>query len=131
MPERLDDALVGRGLLPNRERAVQEIRAGNVIVDDRVVDKPGTRVAEGARLRLRVAPAPYVSRGGRKLEAALDGFGVAPAGRTCADFGASTGYVWISMAPFTVSNTRIGPAPANGRAGAAPRAAPRTRASRA
>ncbi len=91
MPERLDHALVGRGLLPNRERAVQEIRAGNVIVDDRVVDKPGTRVAEGARLRLRVAPAPYVSRGGRKLEAALDGFGVAPAGRTCADFGASTG----------------------------------------
>jgi 23S rRNA (cytidine1920-2'-O)/16S rRNA (cytidine1409-2'-O)-methyltransferase len=89
--ERLDDALVGRGLLPTRERAVQEIRAGNVLVDEQVVDKPGARIKDAAQLRLRHPPSPYVSRGGRKLEAGLDGFGVDPSGRICADFGASTG----------------------------------------
>lgn len=91
MAERLDDALVGRGLLPTRERAVQEIRAGNVLVDEQVVDKPGARIKERAQLRLRHSPSPYVSRGGRKLQAGLDGFGVNPSGRICADFGASTG----------------------------------------
>jgi 23S rRNA (cytidine1920-2'-O)/16S rRNA (cytidine1409-2'-O)-methyltransferase len=89
--ERLDVALVGRGILPSRERAQQEVRAGNVLVDERVVDKPGAKVAETAAIRLRAEPLRYVSRGGLKLEAALDAFDVRPAGRTCADFGASTG----------------------------------------
>jgi 23S rRNA (cytidine1920-2'-O)/16S rRNA (cytidine1409-2'-O)-methyltransferase len=89
--ERLDAALVSRGLLPTMERAAQEIRAGNVLVDERVVDKPGTPVVGGAAIRLRNEPARYVSRGGLKLEAALDAFGVSPMGRCCADFGASTG----------------------------------------
>lgn len=91
MGERLDLELVRRGLAASRERAQAEIRSGNVLVDERVVDKPGQRVEAAAAVRLREAPLRYVSRGGLKLEAALDRFGVDPAGRTCADFGASTG----------------------------------------
>ncbi len=91
MAERLDATLVARGIVPTLERAEQEVRAGNVLMDERVADKPGAVVPEGAVLRLRVGPRRFVSRGGLKLEAALDHFGVSPAGHTCADFGASTG----------------------------------------
>lgn len=88
---RLDTLLVERGLAPTRNRASALIRAGAVLVDERPVDKPGTRVPADAALRLRGEPLPYVSRGGLKLAAGLDAFGVDPAGRCCADFGASTG----------------------------------------
>ncbi len=91
MPERLDAALVRRELVATLERAVEEIRAGNVLVDETVTDKPGARVSERALIRLRTPPRRYVSRGGLKLEAALDSFGVEPSGRACADLGASTG----------------------------------------
>ncbi len=91
MSERLDAALVRRALVATLERAIEEIRAGNVLVDDTVTDKPGVRVSEEASLRLRTAPRRYVSRGGLKLEAALDAFAVDPGGRACVDLGASTG----------------------------------------
>jgi 23S rRNA (cytidine1920-2'-O)/16S rRNA (cytidine1409-2'-O)-methyltransferase len=62
-----------------------------VLVDDRVVDKPGTKVAEDASVRVRGEDLPYVSRGGLKLEFGLAHFGVSVAGCICADLGASTG----------------------------------------
>lgn len=91
MAERLDLELVRRGLAPSRERAQAEIRSGNVLVAERVVDKPGQKVDAALPIRLREAALRYVSRGGLKLEAALDQFGVVPSGWVCADFGASTG----------------------------------------
>lgn len=87
---RLDVALVRRGLFPTRSRAQAAVMAGRVSVDGHPVDKPGTSVTEGADLAVRVAD-EYVSRGGHKLAAALDGLGVEVAGAACLDLGASTG----------------------------------------
>lgn len=91
--ERLDVALVRRGLAPSRERARALIMAGQVYVDDRVVDKAGTMVLLDANCRIaEVAPElKYVSRGGLKLEKALDTFHLDPAGLVAIDVGASTG----------------------------------------
>ena len=91
MSERLDVELVRRGLAETRSRAQQLISAGEVLVDEVVWDKAGSKVRPEQAVRVRVVVLPYVSRGGLKLEAALDTFGVLPAGRTCADLGASTG----------------------------------------
>ncbi len=88
---RIDELLVARGLAPSRQRARALVMAGLVVVGDRRVDKPGQRVAPDAPLRLKGEHNPYVSRGGLKLEAALEAFGVDPAGRVCVDVGASTG----------------------------------------
>jgi len=65
--------------------------AGTVQVEGRRVDKPGTRVEDAARVEVIERGEPYVSRGGRKLAAALDAFEVDPRGRVCLDVGASTG----------------------------------------
>jgi len=65
--------------------------AGTVEVDGRRVDKPGTPVTEAAGLSVLAPKEPFVSRAGRKLAAALDHFGIDPAGRVCLDVGASTG----------------------------------------
>jgi 23S rRNA (cytidine1920-2'-O)/16S rRNA (cytidine1409-2'-O)-methyltransferase len=89
--QRLDLLLVARGLAPNRERAQRLVMAGAVLVDDRPVTKPGTRVAAGAAVRLREPASPYVSRGGEKLAGALDAFGLDVHGRVALDVGASTG----------------------------------------
>jgi 23S rRNA (cytidine1920-2'-O)/16S rRNA (cytidine1409-2'-O)-methyltransferase len=89
--DRLDVALVDRGLVPSRERARALILAGQVTVDGQVVSKAGTPVAADARLELATADHPYVSRGGVKLAAALDAFGLDAAGRRALDIGASTG----------------------------------------
>ncbi len=89
--QRLDARLVALGLADSRQRAQALIRAGSVLVDEVPRDKPATQVTAGARIRLRDAPMPYVSRGGLKLAGGLDGFGVDPTGRVCADLGASTG----------------------------------------
>src|SRR5262249_10296064 len=62
-----------------------------VLVDERVVSKPGTVVPDDASLRLRAPASPYASRGGEKLAGALDAFGLDLAGRTVLDVGASTG----------------------------------------
>ncbi|MGB0641545.1 MAG: SAM-dependent methyltransferase, partial [Myxococcota bacterium] len=88
---RLDNLLVDRGLADTRQRAQALIRAGQVLVNDQPKDKPGTQVPDNIEVRIRGKKMPYVSRGGVKLAAALDAFGVDPTGRICADLGASTG----------------------------------------
>lgn len=87
---RLDVLLVDRQLAPSRSKAAAMIMAGEVNVDARVIDKPGAFVRAEAEISLKAKPR-YVSRGGLKLEAALSGFAVDPAGKVCADIGASTG----------------------------------------
>jgi len=87
---RLDRLLVERGLAPSREKAQALVLAGQVLVNDRRVDKPGTRVPEDAVLTLQ-GTLPYVSRGGLKLEHALRAFGLRVEGKACLDVGASTG----------------------------------------
>jgi 23S rRNA (cytidine1920-2'-O)/16S rRNA (cytidine1409-2'-O)-methyltransferase len=82
---------VALGLADSRTRAQALIRAGRVLVDDVPLDKPGTRVDDAARVRLRGEARRYVSRGGEKLEGALADLGVDPAGRRVLDLGASTG----------------------------------------
>jgi len=82
--------LVQRGLAATRERAQALIRSGQVLVDDEVWDKPGRQVIAGSELRLR-SRLPYVSRGGVKLEAALEAFGLEVSGSVVVDIGASTG----------------------------------------
>jgi len=89
--ERLDVLLTERGLAESRTRAQALILAGQVVVDDQRVDKPGTRVSVEAELRLKGEVLPFVSRGGLKLEAALQKFELDVKGAICADIGASTG----------------------------------------
>ncbi|MGD8397487.1 MAG: TlyA family RNA methyltransferase [Anaerolineae bacterium] len=88
--ERLDLLLVERGMAASRQQAQRFIMAGEVRVGDRVVDKPGTRVATGADLHVS-GSMPYASRGGYKLSAALDAFDLDVTGWVVADVGASTG----------------------------------------
>ena len=88
--QRLDTLLVELGLADSREKARALIMAGSVLLDDAPAAKPGQLVPAGSQVRLRET-LRYVSRGGLKLEAALDAFAVDPAGLTAADVGASTG----------------------------------------
>lgn len=88
--ERLDVLLYKRGLVDSRERARRLIMAAQVLVDDQIVDKPGTRVSVAAVLEL-AEELRYVSRGGLKLEAALQAFALDMQGWVAADIGASTG----------------------------------------
>jgi 23S rRNA (cytidine1920-2'-O)/16S rRNA (cytidine1409-2'-O)-methyltransferase len=88
--KRLDVLLVERGLAETRQRAQALILAGEVKVGDRVIDKVGTLIPEDAAILVR-APLKYVSRGGLKLEGALDAFQIDVTGLICADVGASTG----------------------------------------
>ena len=87
---RLDQALVAQGLVPSRQRAQAMVRAGLVRVAGAVADRPDQMVDPSVRLGLDHAKA-YVSRGGDKLAAALDAFGIDPTGRVALDVGASTG----------------------------------------
>lgn len=89
--ERLDRLVFERGLARSREHARALIMAGSVLVADRPVDKPGTAVPADAEIRLRGEVSPYVSRGGAKLEKALEEFSIDVTGRTVMDVGASTG----------------------------------------
>lgn len=89
--QRLDQLLVALGHFPTRERAQGAIMAGLVKVGGVVATKAGFPVAEGAAIEIVGQPHPYVSRGGLKLERALDRFGVDPAERVVLDAGASTG----------------------------------------
>lgn len=89
--ERLDKLLVDRGLAPSRERARALILAGQVEVGGLVADKAGTQVERGVEVKLREPDHPYVSRGALKLVAALDAWGIDPAGKVALDVGASTG----------------------------------------
>jgi 23S rRNA (cytidine1920-2'-O)/16S rRNA (cytidine1409-2'-O)-methyltransferase len=91
MKIRLDKALVERGLAQSRERAQALILAGRVMVAEQKVEKPGTPIAEDAALRVLGDDMRYVSRGGLKLERALEYWGISLEGRACLDVGASTG----------------------------------------
>ena len=88
---RLDRLLVSRGYFHTRERARAAILAGEVMVDGTPVSKPGTAVRVDCQLEIKGDPVPYVSRGGLKLERALDVFGIEVSGRHALDAGASTG----------------------------------------
>jgi len=82
---------VREGLAETRSRAHGLIRAGQVLVDDQPVEKPGTAVRPEARVRLREARRRFVSRGGEKLAGALEDLGIDPRGLVALDVGASTG----------------------------------------
>jgi 23S rRNA (cytidine1920-2'-O)/16S rRNA (cytidine1409-2'-O)-methyltransferase len=88
--ERLDKLLVERGLATTRAKAQALVMAGEVLVEGQPAGKPGMSIPAAARLEL-VAALPYASRGGFKLAAALDAFGLDVSGRVCADVGACTG----------------------------------------
>lgn len=89
--ERLDVLLVQQGLATSRELAKAYIMAGNVYVDGQKEDKAGTKVAVNASLEVKGNQMKYVSRGGYKLEKAVDAFGISLDGKICLDIGASTG----------------------------------------
>ena len=89
--ERLDKVLVTRGFAPSRERAQSLILAGAVVVDGERQEKAGTLIRPEAAIRLTHNPQPYVSRGGLKIEKALDFFSIDPNGKVVMDVGASTG----------------------------------------
>lgn len=89
--ERLDVLLVQQGLANSRELAKAYTMAGNVYVDGQKEDKAGTKVAVTAKLEVKGNQMKYVSRGGYKLEKAMDVFGIRLDGKICLDIGASTG----------------------------------------
>ena len=92
MPKtKLSDALLAGEYAGDEREARGLVMAGKVLVDDAVVDKPGAELTEGAVIRVKGERLPYVSRGGLKLEAALDQFKIDPAGLHCLDLGSSTG----------------------------------------
>ncbi len=88
--ERLDQHLVRHGLADSREQAKRLILAGEVMVGTTVWDKPSMAVPMGTLATVKAKP-KYVSRGGLKLEGALEAFGLSPEGKVCFDAGASTG----------------------------------------
>lgn len=91
MKIRLDQYLCQNGLVQSRERAKALIMAGIVFVDEQKVDKPGTMIADTAKVEVRGHDLKYVSRGGLKLEKAMEVFPLTPRGKVCMDIGASTG----------------------------------------
>jgi 23S rRNA (cytidine1920-2'-O)/16S rRNA (cytidine1409-2'-O)-methyltransferase len=91
MKSRLDLLLVARGLAPTRQRAQAMILAGRISVDGVRIDKAGASIDAEADVRVAGPAMPYVSRGGLKLQAALDAFAIDPSGQVCLDVGASTG----------------------------------------
>ena len=91
MKKRLDMMLVERALAPSREKAKAYIMAGQVYVDGQKEDKAGSMFAETVKVEVRGNTLPYVSRGGLKLEKAMNEFDVSLEGKVCMDVGASTG----------------------------------------
>ncbi len=91
MKIRLDQYLVQHGLIQSRERAKAMIMAGVVFVNEQKVDKAGEMIKEDAKVEVRGHDIGYVSRGGLKLEKAMQCFPLTPKGKVCMDIGASTG----------------------------------------
>lgn len=91
MKERLDILLVKKGLAPSREKAKAMIMSGNVFVDGQREDKAGTSFPEEVTIEIHGNTLKYVSRGGLKLEKAMDHFDISLEGKVCMDIGASTG----------------------------------------
>lgn len=100
--QRLDQALVERGLVESRQKAQALIRAGEVSLDGERAERADQRVAPGAAVELRATPR-YVSRGGEKLSGALGDLDVTPGGRVCLDAGASTGGFTDALLQFGAS----------------------------
>ncbi len=88
---RIDVLLAERGLAESCEKAQRMIRAGQVSSGGQLLDKPGSTIAPDAELTVRSLWPRFVSRGGEKLQRALDCFALNPAGKVCLDLGASTG----------------------------------------
>ncbi|MDR3277351.1 MAG: TlyA family RNA methyltransferase [Oscillospiraceae bacterium] len=88
---RLDVLLFERGLTESREKARATVMSGVVFVNGRRADTPGSSVPDDCDIEVRGGTLKYVSRGGYKLERALDAFAIAPEGKLCLDCGASTG----------------------------------------
>jgi 23S rRNA (cytidine1920-2'-O)/16S rRNA (cytidine1409-2'-O)-methyltransferase len=91
MKVRIDKLLVERRLTPSRERAQALVLAGRVLVNGQKVQKAGAGVESDAEIRLLGTDLKYVSRGGLKLEAALQNWSIDVCGKVCLDVGASTG----------------------------------------
>lgn len=91
MKIRLDQYLVQHGMIQSRERAKAMIMAGVVFVNEQKVDKAGEMIKEDAKVEVRGHDIGYVSRGGLKLEKAMQVFPLTPRGKVCMDIGASTG----------------------------------------
>ena len=89
--DRLDIILTERGFFTSREKAKAAVMAGVVFVDGQKVDKAGTPVFNDADIYIKENICPYVSRGGLKLEKALNEFEIELDGSVCTDIGASTG----------------------------------------
>lgn len=91
MKKRIDVLLFERGLAPSREKARTLIMAGSVYVNNQKFDKPGDTVSDDAEIEVRGSTLKYVSRGGLKLEKAMQLFPIGLNGKICMDIGASTG----------------------------------------
>jgi 23S rRNA (cytidine1920-2'-O)/16S rRNA (cytidine1409-2'-O)-methyltransferase len=91
MKQRLDKLLLARNLAPTSQKAQAMIAAGLVFVAGKCADKAGMAYPSDSEIAIKGNTCPYVSRGGLKLEAALDHFKINPQGFICADIGASTG----------------------------------------
>ena len=91
MKKRIDVLLFERGLAPSREKARTLIMAGSVYVNNQKFDKPGDTVSDDAEIEVRGSTLKYVSRGGLKLEKAMQLFPIDLNGKSCMDIGASTG----------------------------------------
>ena len=91
MKERLDVILTARNLFPSREKAKAAVMAGLVYVDGQKIDKAGTSIDTDAEITVKENACPYVSRGGLKLEKAVEEFGISLKDAAAVDIGASTG----------------------------------------
>lgn len=91
MKKRLDMIILERGLAPSREKAKAYIMSGEVYVNGQKEDKAGSMFLETADIEIRGKALPYVSRGGLKLEKAMEAFDLNLEGKVCMDVGASTG----------------------------------------
>ncbi len=91
MKERLDILLVNRNLAESREKAKAIIMSGNVFVDGQREDKAGSTFADTVTIEVKGNPLKYVSRGGLKLEKAMESYGITLEGKVCMDVGSSTG----------------------------------------
>ncbi|AEE91537.1 putative methyltransferase with RNA binding domain [Tepidanaerobacter acetatoxydans Re1] len=89
--QRLDVLLVNKGMVDSREKAKAEIMCGNVIVNAQIIDKPGTLIDVESNITIKKKSLPYVSRGGLKLEKALELFNIKVKDKIVLDAGASTG----------------------------------------
>lgn len=88
---RIDQYLYEKGHVQSRTQGQAMVMAGAVYINGQKAEKPGSPVPQGAQVELRARPLAYVSRGGLKLEKALQVFGLSPSGMICMDVGASTG----------------------------------------